>query len=337
MVRSLLRWAGPCLAACVLSSPAAHAQNSATAAALFDKGVADMQAGRHQAACPAIEESQRLDPRPGTLFTLAECHARSSKVASAVAEYQEYLDVVSRLTDEQRQRHEQRADIARAQITKLKPSVPMLTLNLPERAPSGTFVTRNGVALKGAALGLALPVDPGDYAIVTHVPGAPEREAHVSLGLGETKTLTLEVPEPTPSRPSDSASATGHESAQPQQLAAKPAASSNRSAAYLTGGVGVAGILVGSVTGILVLSKKGTVADNCRDHDCNETGLSAADSAKKLALVSDVGFGVGLAAVAVSAVLLLTSHDENPPAKAKWQPVVVAAPGVAAAGLSRRF
>lgn len=337
MIRTPLGRAGASLAALLLSS-SAWAQNSATAAALFERGVSDLEAGRYQTACPAIEESQRLDPRPGTLFTLAECHARSGKAASAVAEYQEYLDLVARLGPEQRRRHEQRLEIARGQLEKLKPGVPMLTLLLPESAPSDTFVTRNGVVLKSAALGVPLPVDPGDYLIVTHVPGAPEREAHVTLALGETKTLTLTLP--APATPPSVPAAVSPVGSQPHPAAtpARVSPSSNRrSMVFVAAGIGAAGVVVGSVTGALVLSKKSTVNDGCRDHACTQGGLAAANSAQKLAVVSDIGFGVGLAGAAVAVVLLLTGDDVSSRAKSGWQPVVAAAPDGAYAGFAGRY
>jgi hypothetical protein len=83
----------------------AAAEDTATAGALFEKGVADMEAKRFASACPAIEESQRIDPRPGTLFTLAECLAGWGKVASAVARYQDYVDLVPLLAPQQQARH----------------------------------------------------------------------------------------------------------------------------------------------------------------------------------------------------------------------------------------
>src|SRR4051812_3860428 len=105
--------------ACCAFVTNASAADSVTAEALFEKGVAEMQAGRFETACPAIEESQRIDVRPGTLFTLAECYAQWGKVATASARYQEYVDLVSQLTVEQQQRHRARVEIARAQLAKL--------------------------------------------------------------------------------------------------------------------------------------------------------------------------------------------------------------------------
>jgi hypothetical protein len=339
----------PLAAGCAFSVAAllfvsgASAQDTATAGALFEKGVADMEAGRFESACPAIEESQRIDPRPGTLFTVAECQARWGKVASAAARYQEYVDLVSRLGPDQQARHKARVDIARAQLVKLKPTVPTLTLVLPPDAPPGTYATRNGEVLKGAALGLALPVDPGEYLVVTHVPGAPERESKVSIQLGEAKRVPLDVtvavskPAAAPLSPPVAAPSQGSQAAAP----APTHGSSRKTAAYVAGGVGIAGIALGSVTGVLVLSKKHTMNDNCTGTDCNADGVSAANSAKTLATVSDVGFGVGIAGLAVGTILLLTGGSESAAAEhargTGWQPVFVGNSGVIGGGLFRRW
>jgi hypothetical protein len=331
--------------ACVLLVSVASAQDSATAGALFEKGVADMEAGRFESACPAIAESQRIDPRPGTLFTLAECHARWGKVASAAAEYQEYVDLVSRLTPDQQQRHKARADIARAQLGKLKPSVPTLTLVLPPGAPSGTSVTRNGEVLKDAALGLALPVDPGQYVIVTHVPGGADRETNVTLQLGDAKRLTLETNQPTaaavppvvplPATPQSEPNVNANSASQPTR------GSGRKTAAYVAGGVGLAGIAVGAVTGILVLGKKQTVDDNCSGSSCNDEGLAAANSGKNLAAVSNIGFGVGILGLGASAIMLLTGGSESAAAEhahsTRFQPVFGSQNGGVSAGLFRRW
>lgn len=338
--------------ACVLCSAGASAQDSATAGALFEKGVADMEAGRFDSGCPAIEESQRIDPRPGTLFTLAECHARSGKVASAAAQYREYVDLVTRLAPDQQARHKARADIARAELTKLKPMVPTLTLVLPANAPPGTFVTRNGEVLKGAALGLALPVDPGQYAIVTHVPGAPEHATQVSIQLGEAKSITLDATSAAP-EPAAALAASPPPQAAPSSVAAiGPApppqahASGRKTGAYVAGGVGLAGIAVGAVTGILALSKEHTVNGNCSGASCNPAGLDAAKSGKGLATVSDLGFGVGIAGLALGTILLLTGGSESATAAAaaqehaqagRWQPLLTAGGSGITTGLFRRW
>src|SRR4051794_16280293 len=75
----------------VLRPTAAAAQDIAAAEALFESGLADMQAGRYETGCKALAESQRIDPRGGTLFTLATCEARWGRIATAVTRFGDYL------------------------------------------------------------------------------------------------------------------------------------------------------------------------------------------------------------------------------------------------------
>jgi hypothetical protein len=80
----------------------------------------------------------------------------------------------------------------------------------------------------------------------------------------------------------------------------EPRESGGSSAAlWITGGLGAAGIIAGSVVGVLALSAKS-------DYDADPTKAHA-DSAEKLALFSDVGFGVGAMALVTCAVIYLTS------------------------------
>src|SRR5262245_40676358 len=181
-------------------SSAALADDGGTALALFDKGVADLEAGHPETACPALAESQRLDPRPGTLFALADCEAAQGKIASALGHYHEYVGWVSRLPADQQERHAERVELARTQIEALQNKVPTLVLALSPAAPAGLVVERDGVALQGAALGVALPIDPGEHVITSHAPGFPEERLTILLGVGDTKRIELPFrPTPPPS------------------------------------------------------------------------------------------------------------------------------------------
>jgi hypothetical protein len=306
-----------------LSAPA-WAQDVATAEALFSRGMADMDAGRYETGCKAIAESQRLDPRPGTLFTLAVCETQWGKIATAASHYGDYLSLYERLTPDQKARQKTRPKEAKAQREALLPLVPELTVVLPPGAPAGTVVKRNGAVMADAALGIGLPVDPGEHVVTTQVPGGPVGEQRITLGKGEKKQLTLEVKpalevealpaktEPVKAQPVNT---------EPQSPQTPEGPDGRRIATYVIGGVGVAGLVLGGVMGGLTLGKKGTIADHCgtkvgsKDATaCDPTGLDAASSGKTLALVSTIGFGVGLAGIGTAAVLLLTEPKRAKPA-----------------------
>jgi hypothetical protein len=180
---------------------------------------------------------------------------------------------------------------------------------------------------------------------VTHVPGAPESETKISIQLGEAKRVPLDVAKPT-AAPAATTPAATPAPAKPLPSAAAPAepepahGSGRKTAAYVAGGFGIAGIVVGSVSGILVLGKKSTVSENCADKACNDRGLAAARSGKNLALVSDIGFGVGIAGLALGTIMLVTGSDSTTADTARarrWQPVLVAGNGAVGTGLFRRW
>lgn len=313
-------------------APAARGQDTATAVALFDRGLADMQAGKFETGCPALEESFRLDPLAGVLFTSAECHAQWGAVATAMARYQDYVSRFSRMSPSEQARQRGRDEIAKKRIAELEPKVPLLTLTLPASAPPDTKVSRSGTVLGAPSLGVALPVDPGEHVVVTEVPGAEPRETRFSVEAGERKTVELAIalPDRPPSAP--------EEQAGPSAPAdAAPAGSGPRTAAYVVGAMGVAGLVVGSVSGALALGRKGVVDEHCDGAICDAEGKDAADEGQTFGLVSTIGFGVGVVGVGVAAVLLATSPKSAPAESHGLRPLAAMGPKGAVLGVGGSF
>jgi hypothetical protein len=289
-------------AALLFAPRVAHAEDVAAAEALFNKGVADMDAGRYDAACPELAESQRLDPRSGTLFTLAACNAKSGKIATAVAVYEDYLRSVTDLPAATKNKHADRVKIARAELDKLRPQVPVLKLVLPAGAAASTSrVRRDGTDLSAASLSLALPVDPGDHVVTLEVPGRAPAEHRFTIARGEQKSVELHLGPLVASAPVAVVA--------PTSSPPPPASdgSGRRTAGIVVGGVGVAMAVMGAVTGGLALGKKSTVDANCKGLTCNATGQSAVTAGRTLGTLSTVGFAVGGAGLAAGAVLFFTA------------------------------
>jgi hypothetical protein len=118
------------LAALGASAPAA-AEDVAAAEALFRRGLTAMEAGRYADGCASIAESQRLDPRLGTLFTLAECRSKEGKIATAVALYDDFLAALDRLPPADQARQGARQRVAGEKRRALAPHVPRLSCACP--------------------------------------------------------------------------------------------------------------------------------------------------------------------------------------------------------------
>jgi len=312
----------------MLFARGATAQEDAAADALFNKGLSEMEAGHYDTACPTIKESQRLDPRMGTLFTLAECEAKGGMVASAVAHYDEYLRLFARLTAQQKTTQAGREKVSTAQKAALAPQVPYLTLVLRD-APAGTTVKLDDVVFNLPALGVPLPVNPGEHTATTQVPGGGSLVTKVTIARGERKQVDLKLPPPGGGTAAAAAPAAAAATSAPTEASAPahddaaPPPSSRKPFIYGAAGVGALGIIVGSITGIVVLGKKGTIEDNCVETMCNAAGKEAADSAKTLGTVSTIGFGVGIVGLGAAAVMLLMEPSKTSAATARsWSPYV---------------
>ncbi|UQA55479.1 hypothetical protein [Polyangium aurulentum] len=302
----------------LLGGSSAFAADPAAAEALFQKGVAEMDAGHFDAACPALAESQRLDPRPGTLCALAECEAKAGRIATASSLYTDYLRQYEAMSAAQKNKHAERAKGARAQKEALAAEVPELSLVLLPGAPRGTRVVRDGVELSAASLDIPLPVDPGEHVIATQVPGGPLHEERIRVSRGETTTVELWAgPAPIARKPAPAVQKRVVSSPAPAPV--KENRAWMRTAAYISGGVGLAGLAVGASMGAVVWSMKPAIDEGCPNRQCETSAASeTAVRAQGFAHASEVGFAVaGAGAVGAGVFLLLANKksDRIGPAK----------------------
>jgi hypothetical protein len=306
------------LALTLLSASAA----AEDAKSLFDQGLSDMLAGRYAAGCAKIAESYRLEAHAGVLFTLAECHRKEGKIATASERYGAYLAVYDGLPADEQRRQRERAEISRREQTELMPLVPRLTIVLPASAPAGTVVTKDGAALASDKLGTPLPVDPGEHVFTTRAPGGPETRHRTTVRIGEERQVELTVVladthntvvgPPPQAYENPVPPALPPEVPPPDHGSPSPSGSGQRTWAYVVGGVGLAGIVVGAVTGVLVLRERNTIIDSCDTRNrCSDDGIDAADRAQTLGLVSTVGFAVGAAGLTAGTVLWFSAGSQG--------------------------
>lgn len=111
-----------CWSPTVSAAPGTPANGAAVieSAQRFDAGLRAMLAGNYKAACPDLAISYHLDPRPGSLFTLAECFSKWKREAIAIAHYKRFLAIIRNFDGMEGQRQTERAAVARSQIAELE-------------------------------------------------------------------------------------------------------------------------------------------------------------------------------------------------------------------------
>ena len=285
------------------------AGDPAAADALFKRAVPELEAGHFETACPLLEESQRLDPKAGTLFTLADCHAQWGKIASALVEYRSYMRQVDEMAHEKRGKHESRYEKAKAKVAEIEPLVPELVLVLPSNVPLGTKVIRDGNEVSKPSLGIGVPVDPGVHEIVVEVPGREAVKTTVTIQKGEKARVELMLPA---DKAAPIIEGTKEPPAVEKQERVSTRASGGKTGIYVAGGIGVVGLAVGAITGGMAMSKAGFIEEHCPNKKCLDLeGKEAVGDAQTLAMVSTIGFGVGIAGAATATILALLSGGSD--------------------------
>lgn len=303
--------------ALLLVSSSAGAQDEpgdAVAEALFRDGRALMTERRYPEACAKLAESERLDPRIGTLLNLAACRVLEGRTATAWAEYEQARAQAARAGRTEREA------FAVEQLRALEPRLARVVV-AAAHPPAGLVLALDGQQLEAGALGTALPVDPGPHQLSASAPDHARWSASFDAHEATTQTVrvpdlaSIEAPSPSPAVVPRS----------PERPPAPAPASGTSGTVWILGGVAVAATGVGSYFGVETLVRNGDASSACPHLTCTPTGLQADADARRDATIATVAFAVAGAA-AVGAVVLFVvgrgsraTHVAFTPSGVEWR------------------
>jgi hypothetical protein len=150
-------------------------------------------------------------------------------------------------------------------------------------------------------MGTAISLDPGSHTFTFDAPGLPSATKTLVIVEGvkdRPETVTLGTPAPAAPAPGPAATPTSE-----QPIAASSGGSSQRTIGLIVGGVGIAGLAVGTVFGLMASSEWSNAQKDQRQ--------SEVDTANSQALVSTIGFIAGGVLVAGGAILWLTAPSAS--------------------------
>ena len=283
----------------VFAAPPAGGTDPATAREQLKIGYQLAQDNKCAEAIPHLAESLKLDPRAITLINLADCEEKTGKLADAAVHW---ADARARAQAEGQKQIE---DEAAARAGSLDAKIPRLTINLAKTAPPDAIVERDGVALGAPSLGVALPMDPGAHAITVKSKGHADAKQDVTLKEGDKQTIEV-----------DAGPVSGPATPPPVGPPVEEKKSGMSPLVPIGFGVGLAGLAVGTITGIMALGKGSDADSACPELDgkrrCNsKDALDSAESGKTLGTVSTIGFIVGGVGVGVGIVGLIIGGSKS--------------------------
>ena len=312
-----------------------------TARSLAENGAADFKSGDCQAAVVKFERAYAIAKVPKLALWYARALVKVGRLVEASERYAEAM----RLDANGPKAAEQKAAQADAESERqqLLPRIPTLSIVVEGAAGASIEVTIDGAPVPTALLSEARPVNPGKH----QVKGKRGQQVESQeVGLNETEKKTLKLHFAADSKGPGAAHVTAatvngispivNPSADtgngnvpvPDQ---PKTSSAQKTSGWIVLGVGGAGLAFGTVTGIMALSKKGTLdsSGQCHDNSCPTTQHTQVSSYNSLRPLSTVGLVVGAVGATAGVTLLLTAP--------KHKEAVSAWVGPASAGVAGSF
>lgn len=251
--------------------------DSAQADALFKEGKRLMEEGETAKACVKFEASDKFDPSEGTKLNLAQCWDKLGKSASAWALYGKIAKTTKKA--------DRRAE-AKERVAALEAELVRLTIEVPEESElEGLEITLNDEAITGTQWNKPVPVDPNDYTITAKADGYEEWTKRIKIG---TKDKVVEVPKLV------------------KVKVVEPIEGPNR---YRNLSIGLVAGGGGAIAIATVFAVRSRTLQKQADQLCPETrcpdqeGVNRNRRARTEGWVANVGWGLGIAAVATGVVV----------------------------------
>jgi hypothetical protein len=295
----------------VMSTASAQTDEArASARAAATQGLHALQEGRYKDALDLCTRAESLMHAPTHLLLIARAQ---TKLGHLVEAQEAYIKIVrEHLAPSAPRAFVEAQATASDEQAALAPRVPTLKVDVEGASASDVQITLDSAPFPSALIGIASPVNPGTHTLAVASGSATAEPVTVTVAEGAKQNVTLAL----------KASAVAETPAQPTAAPAPevapepppPAHSGLAVAGWVGVGVGVVGLVAGTVFVVKNHSDRNDANALCGTSGCPESKRSEissfdsdADTAATLSLVS---YGVGAAGLVTGAVLLWVSHGK---------------------------
>ena len=170
-----------------------ESERKATARAAFLEGVRQQENGNCVEALPRLETAQRFFSAPTHLLHIGQCQSATGKLVEASETYETLVH--AQLVKEAPDAFRQAQDDGKKELAQIKPRIPTLRVQLTP-APSSLsslVVKLNGNVMPNEVLGIARPINPGQYKVTVWAAGYKEANASVDVIEGAPREVDLRL------------------------------------------------------------------------------------------------------------------------------------------------
>lgn len=312
--RSVVLGLSLCLYGATAEAQAVDDATRAAARTLGYAGVEAYQAGDYATASDKLEKAYSVLQAPSLGLWSARALVKLGKLVEAAERYREVQRLEPKGGDAKVQKQAQ-IDAA-AELEALSPKIPTLVVTVEGADAKEIEISIDGTKLAAALVGEARPLNPGRH-VVEGVRGDERVTEEITLAEAEAQRIVLRFAPKAGVQAAPAPTFDAGSSVTP----VKTGGSKMRTLGFVALGVGGAGLVLGGVTGVMALGKKGDLEDNpwCDDElRCLGIARDDVDSYNSMRTISSIGFIAGGVLAATGVVLVLTAPKNREPATALW-------------------
>lgn len=308
---------------------AAPADSEAKAKALFEEARELVKADKWAEACEKLSASKKLSPRMLTTYRLADCHEHIGKTASAHAGFIEAADLAKAVGDSAKQQD------ALTRAKQVEGKLSRIVLELPK--DESLTIKIDGNTIPPALTREKLPLDPGEHELVASADGKKPRTVTFAVPEGPAVTnVSVAALDDAPKTTDKPPVVDDSPPPPPPVDDTKPASGSTlKTAGFVTLGVGVVALGVGSYLGLSAKSLDNDAEALCTPRGCTPEGKSLNDDARSRGNLATVVFTIGAVAAVGGLVMVLVAPSSSSKTTATLSPWVAQTGG--GLGLSGSF
>jgi len=270
-------------------------------------------AGDYEAALVKFDAADELVTAPTLKLRVARCLDKLDRMIEAKRKYREVIEVQLKRWAPPVHRTAQKQ--ATKELKQLLAEIPSVTIAVRGVGSADAVVELDGRVLTPQELLEKRPVDPGRHIFEARVDDREVSE-NIEVLRGEDKRVVLTVPDPPPALPPPD----------------RTGPLVWQVAGWTSVGVGVVGVVMGTVAGVMVLDQDEELSQQCPNRQCPRSIEADVSTFDTLRTVSTAGFIMGGVGLALGTTLLLLAPPDPLPPDAS----VAVSPWVAPTGVGLR-
>jgi len=262
---------------------------------LFRQALSMEVAGDWTGALSRLEDVARIKTTPQVRFHLARCKEHLGRLTEALGDYRLAEYEATQLNA---------AELAEMTLARqgLEVRVPKITVTLSPSLANST-VELDGIVLGMSGLGNVIPVNPGEHQLVVHTRDGQSFVRVVRATEGTMERIQLEPPPGFVRTPPNSTSPSRHE--------ANDFTSPRPAWVWVVGGIGVAGIVTGSVLWYVRERAIDDLNNGCQGSVCPTSLKSTQTRGEQASVAAPIALGVGVLGVGIATYGFLSSPSKS--------------------------